>query len=87
MRPPPRPLSAKGPIVAKYCQDEKKKVIIQGFKVVGQERASRVDPDSPLVDRKEQFLPAKYSSPTATELTAQISPSGNRRLDFDLKMP
>jgi len=65
----------------------RKKVIIQGFKVVGQERASRVDPDSPLVDRKEQFLPAKYSSPTATALTAEIGPSGNRALNFDLKIP
>ncbi len=65
----------------------RKKVVIQGFKVVGKERASRADPDSPLVDRKEQFLPPKYSSPTSTELTADIGPSGNRSLNFELKIP
>lgn len=64
-----------------------KKVIIQGFKVVGQERASRVDPESPLVDRKQQFLPAKYSSETTTELSVEIGPGGNRSLNFDLKIP
>lgn len=64
-----------------------KKVVIRGYKVVGQERASKVDPDSPMVDRKEPFLPPKYSSETATELKEEIPPGGKKGLDFNLAAP
>lgn len=64
-----------------------KKIVIRAYKVVGQERASQVDPNSPMIDRKEQVLPAKYSDEAATELKQEISSSGNRSLNFDLKVP
>jgi len=64
-----------------------KKVIIRGYKVVGQERASRLDPNSPIIDKKEQFLPPRYSDEAQTELKADITSSGNRALNFELTAP
>lgn len=61
-----------------------KKVIIRGYKVVGQEHASRLDPNSPLVDKKEQFLPPVYSDELKTTLTADIPAGGKPDLDFSL---
>lgn len=62
-----------------------KKVVIRGYRVVGQEHASRLDPNSPMIDKKEQFLPPMCSDAQQTTLTAEIPAGGKQGLDFELK--
>jgi hypothetical protein len=42
------------------------------------------DPKSPVMEMKNESLPDKYTSPTATELTFDVQ-SGSNRKDWDLK--
>lgn len=63
-----------------------KKVVISGYQVNGKEHASPGDPNSPLVDHKDQILPDRYSDEGKTELTADVV-SSNRKLDFQLTAP
>ena len=59
----------------------KKKVEIQGFRVIGQQRRNN-DPTAPLEDVTEPIVPAKFN--TRTELTCEVV-AGNDTQDFDLK--
>jgi hypothetical protein len=59
----------------------KKKIEIQGFKVVGQERRNN-DPSAPLEDVTETIVPAKFNS--QTELEREIV-AGTATYDFSLQ--
>ena len=59
-----------------------KRVAIEGFKVLAQRHYYPNDPKSPLIDIKEQILPARFN--TQTELTREITRSA-KTYDFDLK--
>ena len=60
----------------------KKKVQIEGFKVVGRRRHRADDPTSPMVDVREQILPERYNAKST--LTQDVA-SNVRVYDFDLK--
>ena len=59
-----------------------KKVQIEGFKVVGRERAQPANPNSPVVNIEKQILPERYN--VKSELTANIT-SDSHVLDFPLE--
>jgi hypothetical protein len=59
-----------------------KTVRIEGYKVVGQRHYSPNNPNSPMVDVQEQFLPDRYNK--KSELTREITPS-LRTCDFVLE--
>lgn len=59
----------------------KKRVRIEGFKVVGQRHYVPNDPTSPMVDIQEEILPERYNA--KSELSREIE-SGARVCDFAL---
>lgn len=59
-----------------------KRVEINSPRVVGQQK-SYDTPDSPVVDVVEEAIPATYN--TATTITADVTPEGSRKFDFDVK--
>jgi hypothetical protein len=59
----------------------KKKVIITGTKVTGSRPAYEGDPQSPLIELTEQYLPAEYNERTTLERDVASSAT----LDFDLR--
>jgi hypothetical protein len=58
------------------------KVRIQGYKVVGEERAVAEDPESPVVPKVEPILPARYNAETT--LTFEVVRS-TTSADFALR--
>lgn len=60
----------------------KKKVQIEGFKVVGRRRHNPQDSNSPMVDIREPIVPEQYN--TKSTLTQEVT-SSVRVYDFDLK--
>jgi len=61
----------------------KKKVAIEGYKVVGQEHVFPDDPTSPLAPKTEPIVPEKYN--TQTTLTFDVS-EAVEDADFDLQL-
>ncbi len=61
----------------------KKKVAIQGYKVVGQEHVFPDDPTSPLASKTEPIVAAKYN--TESTLTFDVTKSVDDA-DFDLQL-
>ena len=60
----------------------KKKVEIEGYRVIGQQHVFPDDPSSPLVDKTEPIVPEKYN--THTTLTFDVKQSVDDA-DFDLQ--
>ncbi|NQT37923.1 MAG: hypothetical protein HQ581_10560 [Planctomycetes bacterium] len=58
----------------------KKKVKIEGWKTVGQERVTPDDPSSPMFDVKEDVVPPRYNRDS--ELT--YDPKGSGSKDYEL---
>lgn len=61
-----------------------KRMEINGFKVVGRRRADPRDMSTPIIDVKEEIVPARYN--TATTLTCDVK-SGKYTYDFELQSP
>lgn len=59
----------------------RKKVQIEGFRVIGKEHAQPTNPNSPIIDKEEQMLPQRYN--VQSQLTADIT-SDLHVLDFPL---
>jgi hypothetical protein len=87
------PANGAGPTAAAKINDGKysvkiapgeKLVRIEGYRVVGQRHYSPNNPNSPMVDMQEQFLPERYNK--KSELTREITP-GLGRCDFALEKP
>jgi hypothetical protein len=57
-----------------------KRVMIEGWRVVGQQKVTPDDPGSPMIDVKEPVVPAQYN--TNTELTYDAAKSDTK--DFEL---
>jgi hypothetical protein len=85
------PASGNGPTAAATIVDGKysvkvaageKLVRIEGYKVLGRRRYSPNNPNSPMVDMQEQFLPDCYNK--KSQLTREITPALGR-CDFSLK--
>ncbi len=58
------------------------KVTINASKVVGKNKMYDT-PDSPVIDKVAEIIPAKYHSPS--ELKVTLSPGANENVNFDLK--
>jgi hypothetical protein len=85
------PANGSGPTAATTIVDGKyslkvspgeKLIRIEGYKVVGQRHYSPNNPNSPMVDMQEQFLPDRYNK--KSELARKITPS-LRTCDFVLE--
>jgi len=61
----------------------KKKVLVNGQKVVGKEPLYKDIPDSPTRDKLERTTPLVYNNQEASPLTAEIQ-GETKNLDFDL---
>ncbi|MDR1960341.1 MAG: hypothetical protein LBQ54_15120 [Planctomycetaceae bacterium] len=61
----------------------KKKVLVFGLKVTGQEPLYLGDPNSPMRDKTEPMTPGGYNVAELTPLEAEI-PSETKDLNFDL---
>jgi len=84
------PADGKGPSAAGLITDGQysieaspgpKRVEIEGFKKVGQERYNPNDPSSPMVDINEPIVPEKYN--VNSGLSVDVERSQNS-LDFEL---
>jgi hypothetical protein len=61
----------------------KMKVVITSSKVVGTRKKYEGEPDSPVVEMREEVVPAKYSNQKNSELTITLVPGDNKK-DWDL---
>lgn len=60
-------------------------VMVQGNKLVGQEREFADKPDSAMRDVYERITPAGYNAQNVTPLTATIEDEPEQQVDFELK--